>query len=211
MITLNDLKKPKFRSVDQVYRDYQIPPNVVEHMEWVAQVAEEVLTGWVGPAVDGELTLLSARLHDLGNIVKFRRPFTGKIANKLLDNLDHWYVVQDRFITKYGTDANQVTHQILAELGLTGNVGRVLSEMEQIADHYLYSVSNVAPDSEIGYEARILEYADCRVSPEGIVSFETRMKDLCDRYGRDCDGLWSEALKENAVIIETNTQPKPKI
>lgn len=188
----------------EIYRQYQIPPNVIEHMDWVAEVVGEVLENWHGPAVDGTLATLSARLHDLGNIVKFRRPFEGKLAAKLVDNLNHWYAVQDRFIAKYGTDANQATHQIVAELGLADSVGRVLGEMESIADQYLVLADDPAPAPTISWEARILEYADCRVIPEGIVPFEIRLKDLCDRYGRIYHSPWVEALRQNATLVEKN-------
>lgn len=193
-----------FINVNQIYQQYQIPPNVIEHMDWVTDVVREVLKNWNGPAVDGKLAVLSARLHDLGNIVKFRRPFEGKLAIKLIDDLDHWYAVQDRFIAKYGTDANQATHQIVAELGLTDSVGRVLGEMEYIADRCLVPADSQAPAPPISWEARILEYADCRVTPDGIVPFEIRLKDLCDRYGRDYHSPWTEALRQNATLVEKN-------
>lgn len=188
---------------EQIYQKYQIPPNLIDHMQWVAEVVGNVLSNWRGPAVDKELTLLAAKLHDLGNIVKFRRPFKDKIAKKLMDNLDHWYTVQDQYIFKYGTNANQATHKILAELGLSASVGRVLREMELVADRYLDSADGGAPDPHIGLEARILEYADCCVSPEGIVGFEARLRDLCDRYNHRSDEPWTLALRHNAFLVES--------
>jgi len=187
--------------VDKIYRQYQIPPNLVEHMEWVAEVAKSVLDHWRGPAVDGELTILAARLHDLGNIVKFRRPFEGKIAEKLLSNLGHWYKVQDQFIAKYGTDANQVTHHIIAELGLSDSVGRVLKEMDSFSE--ASGKQKNKTNKQVSFEARIAEYGDCCVSPDGIVGFEARLRDLCDRYNHHADEPWAQVLRKNAQIIES--------
>lgn len=170
-------------------------------MEWVVEVVQDVLNHWHGPAVDVELTLLTAHLHDLGNIVKFRRPFTGKIATQLLDNLDHWYSVQDQFIAKYGTDANQATHKILVELHLEQSVGKVLRQMEQLTNNT--SGQPIFADEQIGLEARIIEYGDSCVSPAGIVGFEARLRDLFTRYGHHADEPWTQILRKNAQIVES--------
>jgi len=164
-------------------------------MELVAQVTEDVLNRWRGPKVDHQLTILSAQLHDLGNIVKFTRPFDADLAEKLQDKLEYWYQVQDEFVAKYGTSANAANLKIVAELGLGATVGKVLTEMEIVTSR---------PDQPVSFEARIVEYSDCRVVPNGIVDFETRLRDLCTRYNRRADESWAKALRHNAQLVEAN-------
>jgi len=157
--------------IQDLYKKYQIPPNLARHQLEVAAVGEWVTEHWNGPALDKEALQQVLLLHDMGNIVKFKKPFLGEMA----DNAAYWVKVQKEFQEKYGTNAHDATEAILIEIGVSKKVLRIISEMGTIAMG--------SAKGEKSWEARIADFADTCVSPEGIVGFEKRVEDLIKRYG----------------------------
>lgn len=156
-------------TINSIYFKFKIPPNLQRHMRDVASVCQYILDNWMGETVDRQLTIRSSLLHDLGNLVKFKRPFMGELEVEA----EHWQAVQDDLISRYGTDAKSATHQMVAEVGLEDSIGTVLRDMDRLLD----SANDVMP------EAEIVEFADLCVSPKGIVGYQRRKQDLIDRYG----------------------------
>jgi len=171
-------------NIKKIYHMYRIPENLQQHMQWVAQVAEEVVENWIGSGIDPELIQQTALLHDMANIIKFKRPFWGAMAK----NIYYWEQIQEEFIAQYGYDVHRATLKIVGELGLSDSVGKVLSDMEKLKTN---------PEAEISYEARIVEYADCRVGFNGIISFEDRINDLEKRYHHSLDDTQVVAMRLN--------------
>lgn len=170
-------------------------------MQDVAVVTLLLLDNWLGSKVDQQLTVHSALLHDLGNLVKFKRPFMGDLESEAA----HWEAVQQKMIAKYGNNAKKATHQMVAEIGLASSVGQVLHDMDQL----------IEGDFSVMLEAQIVEFADLCVSPEGIVGYQLRKQDLIDRYGathglawvKPADNLFEEIKKMVSIeldSIETN-------
>lgn len=147
-------------------------------MQDVAAVSLYVLDNWLGSKVDQQLTVRSALLHDLGNLVKFKRPFVGELENEA----EHWVAIQQEMVAKYGSNAKKATHQLVAEIGLANSIGKVLSHMDKLIDG----------DLAVMPEAQIVEFADLCVSPEGIVGYQRRKQDLIDRYGATHGLAWVE-------------------
>jgi len=156
-------------TIEAIYTNFQIPPNLQRHMREVATVCLLILDHWTGVTVDQKLTIPSALLHDLGNIVKFKRPFTGELEAEA----EHWQTVQDEMILNYGPDAKNATYQMILEVGLADSIGRVLRDMDRLIE----GVEHMMP------EAQIVEFADLCVSPAGIVGYQRRKQDLISRYG----------------------------
>jgi len=169
-----------------IYSNYQIPPNLQRHQLEVAGVCQVVLDGWSGEKIDWELTILTALLHDMGNIIKFKKPFMSEMAERV----EYWQAVQESFIAKYGHDVKVATMKIAEELQLP-KVVKVLQEMELV----------IAGNAVESWEARLVEFADMHVKPEGIVSLEERLTDLIDRYQYQGDEVWIQAIKENHRLV----------
>lgn len=171
-----------------IYAKYSIPPNLVRHQLQVAAVGKYVCEHWHGPTIDTENIVKTLLLHDLGNIVKFHRPFLGELEPQAA----YWESVQAECVARYGTDANNATEAILTELGLT----KILSLLVAMKAVW------VQPEMLAPWEARIAEYADTCVTPIGIEGFETRMADLANRYGHTQDTAVYQAMKQNADLIQ---------
>lgn len=177
-------------TISDIYEQYQIPPNLQRHQLEVAGVCQVVIDGWQGKKIDRDLTILTALLHDMGNIIKFKRPFLGEMAERV----EHWQKVQESFIAKYGDDVKVATMKIAEELRLP-RVVRVLQEMELV----------IAGQTVDSWEARVVEFADMHVKPDGIVSLDERLRDLVDRYNYRGDEAWIQAIKENHRLVSQQT------
>ena len=175
-------------TINSIYERFQIPPNLQRHMQEVATVCLFILDHWTGVTVDQKLTIPSALLHDLGNIVKFKRPFTGELEAEA----EHWQTVQDEMILNYGPDAKSATHQMIVEVGLEDSIGKVLRDMDRLVE----GVEQMMP------EAQIVEFADLCVSPAGIVGYERRKQDLISRYGATHGLDWVAPAEELYKTIQ---------
>lgn len=170
-----------------IYERYSIPPNLARHQFEVAAVGDYICDRWQGVQVDRELISLALMLHDMGNIIKFKRPFLGELEK----DAHHWEKIQDEFITKYGTDVHQATLAIVDELGLI-QVSSLINDMKNVWSE---------PQSNHSWEARICEYADCTVTPKGITGFNQRLEDLKQRYGlTEASSPMIEARKNGALV-----------
>lgn len=177
-------------TLQEIYTKYTIPPNLVRHQIEVAAVGKYVCQHWTGPQIDSNLVVKTLLLHDLGNIVKFKRPFLGELEPQAA----YWEGVQTTFISTFGTNANDATEKIVAELGFS-EILHLLIKMKEVWEK---------PGELVSWEARICEYADTCVTPVGIEGFEVRMQDLARRYGHGKDTLVYKAMKQNAVLIQEN-------
>ena len=180
----------KFSSIQQIYNHYQIPPNLQRHMLEVTAVGRYICDHWSGPSVDKELITKALFLHDMGNIIKFKRPFLGELE----PDAAHWEQVQAEFVQKYGSDVHTATMTIITELGKEKEIGWILENMR------LVTKQSGADDSDV---VKICEYADCCVSPEGIVGFERRLLDLIERYQKK-NTEWIGIMRSIADYIQAN-------
>ncbi|MBP9700293.1 hypothetical protein KBD71_03355 [Candidatus Woesebacteria bacterium] len=174
-------------TISSVYSHYKIPPNLERHMLQVTAVGMYVCDSWNGPAINRDLIRNALLLHDMGNILKFKRPFLGELEQ----NAAHWEQVQHDYQAKYGTDVQQATLAIVQELGLT-DVYQLLVEMRSAWEQ----------EAEVSWETRICEYADCCVTPNGIEGFETRISDLKNRYDLEESSTTIVLLRKNAEMVQ---------
>lgn len=159
--------------VSDLYKKYDIMPQLAEHQLRVGAVGAIVAENWKGE-VDLELATKLCLLHDMGNIVKF---------SELTD--PYWRRVQQEYRDRYGKDAHVATKGILAEAGL-GHLNRYIDEESE-----LYFAEAGGEELEVASpEAVILLYADFRVKPEGVVSYQERVEDLRERYGGGKSPTW---------------------
>ncbi|HZZ98618.1 MAG TPA: HD domain-containing protein [Candidatus Saccharimonadia bacterium] len=175
----------------QIYADYQLPPNLQRHQFEVAAVGLYIVDHWQGPKLKKRALLEATLLHDMGNIVKFRRPFLGELEK----DAAHWEKLQDEFIAKYGKNTHSVTEAILKELGTNKDTFEIVRQMGYGTDGDLKAES---------WEAKIAMFADNCVTPKGIEGFEKRMVDLIHRYNLEGDSLKVQAWQQNADEIQQN-------
>ncbi|HSW89432.1 MAG TPA: hypothetical protein VLH19_01005 [Patescibacteria group bacterium] len=177
-------------TTSRIYERYTIPPNLIRHQLEVTAVGRWVCDHWVGQDINEELITQALLLHDMGNIIKFKRPFLGELEK----DHTHWENVQEEFIATYGNDVHTATDAIVNELGLP-EVFDLLQQMEAVWKD---------PEHEQSWDAKICEYADCCVTPEGIVGFEIRIADLKNRYDMTDTSQHVILATKNAREVEEN-------
>ncbi len=186
--------------IKQIYEQYQIMPQLATHMLRVAGVGKLILDGWHGE-IDCDLVMKALLLHDMGNLAKFDFSNEGQKKQKSAELVDlpYWRTQQAFFWAKYGKQAHEATIAILKELGQ----GEVISVLEQ--DHVGYANGYPAQLIQQDAPARIVGYADVRVTPVGVVSMKDRIADLYRRYGRELS--WYDFLYtlEKDVAAMTTT------
>ncbi len=175
-------------TISEIYSHFDIPPNLQRHMFEVTAVADVICENWQGPQIDRGLIIQGCLTHDLGNIVKFKRPFWGELQDKL----EYWENAQDEIIQKYGSDTFTVTQKMMEEISVDKKIRELLVFVKAVVD---------LPDKEHSWEARIVEYADDWVSPEGIIGIKKRLDDLAIRYPNEPQSSW-DAMKKNAEVVQ---------
>ncbi len=157
--------------ITDIYREYKIMPNLQEHMLRVAAVASMICDHWQGEPIDKRSIVTACLLHDMGNIIKFRFNLPEDEQNP---DIEYWRGVRNEFIEKYGTDEHHATIAIAKELGQSE---KVISYIDGVG-HDKFGKQIELDDMGI----KIVNYADTRVSPKGVVSYQERMDDVLERY-----------------------------
>jgi len=159
------------KKISEIYKDYKILPTLQEHMLRVAAVASFVCDNFNEPLPKDEI-ITACLLHDMGNILKFKWDSLSEFLKP--EGLEYWQNVQNEYKKKYGEDEHQATVKIMKEIGLPGNI---ISLVEQV-QFSLFCDHRVSND----FVSKIIVYADSRVDPHGVVSYEERMSEAKKRY-----------------------------
>lgn len=156
-----------------IYQQYKIMPNLQQHMLVVAAVAAEICDHFRDQPIDKTSVVAACLLHDMGNIVKFDlTQFPNFLKPK---GLDFWQGVKEDFEERYGSDEKVAMELIAEELGVTARVKELMQavNLSKAKENYLSQ----------DFGKKICEYADNRVSPQGVTSQQDRLDDLAKRYG----------------------------
>lgn len=186
--------------IKEVYDKFSIPPNLANHMLDVASICAFIQEFWTGRDIEWNVILKAALLHDIGNIVRI--DFDKYLAFGGEEEIDviYWKDIQQKLIQKYGNDDHEATRVMLTEL----NVDKVI--IQTILDKSFVNSIKIA--HEDNWYTKILQYADLRVIPTGIVPMEDRISDVKNRMTKytsrpDFDGL-IEACREIEREIQKN-------
>jgi hypothetical protein len=158
-------------TIRELYQKYHIMPQLEKHQLRVGAI--------VALITKDRDSILTALVHDMGNIVKFQ-------------NIDPaWRSIQETYIQKYGSDANEATIKILEDAKLL----QLKEYVAQESDFYKNRMK-VTDYSAVSLPALLTLYADSRVAFNGVVSLEDRIVDLETRYQtyRD-DRIWGPKLE----------------
>lgn len=177
--------------ISTIYDTYLIPPNVRTHMIDVAAIGLYISNHWTGNPLDITSLTEALLLHDMANIIKFKRPFT------LLQGQEtYWEGIQDTYIKKYGTNVFDATMFIVKEIGVPQSVITILEEM------YVIGMGSLERYQD---ESHIAEYADTCVTPKGIEGFTLRVQDLIKRYNIPQGDPKIIAWTQNQEVVQKNT------
>lgn len=159
------------KTVQDIYDAYHIMPSLQLHQLRVAAVGKMVSEDLTRD-VDTRSIVLACLFHDMGNIIKsdlvtfpdFLEP-EGKA---------HWQLVKDDFIARYGSDEHEVALAIAQEIRLSPEVRALINGV---------GFSKLEQTRDMGsYEQKVVEYADLRVGPHGVLSMEARLSEARTRY-----------------------------
>lgn len=159
--------------IDEIYKSYEIPPNLQEHMIKVASVG-----AWIVDHSDNQTELdktaiiQALLLHDMGNIIKFdfSQPLMSDEETK---RTEYWKAVQKRFQEKYG-DEHIAATTIAKEINLNEKAFACLKAVG--------SAKAQAALTDPNFNHKIACYADFRISPHGVVTLTQRFDDIVKRY-----------------------------
>lgn len=184
------------KTIQDIYNQYQIPPNLAQHQLRVAGVVYWILDHWNGQPLDKEKIITAALFHDMGNIIKFdfsrdRTPFPYTDEERT-----YWQSVKEVFIQKYGNDPHYATQAIVAELGDPHGVAEVVGGLGFRNTPKFLAAGDIV--------SMIIQYADMRVSPHAVTSAEERITDFYKRYEHrpDFDALYPEREQAKAAIYQ---------
>lgn len=154
----------------------------------VALVAEAICLHWQGDRIDRDLVIKVALLHDLGNLIKFRRPFLGELEQ----DEQFWSQRQDEMRAKYGENVHAATMELAGQLVQDKSLMRELNRTGLAGSLEKFATN----------EAKIIQLADMCVAPQGIVGPEARIADLLERYQERVLMVDVQRQKENAKLVE---------
>lgn len=178
------------RNILEIYEHYKIMPNLALHQLRVASVIALIFRN-LDFEVDKDVAISSGLLHDMGNIVKFDLNYFPEFNKPL--GLEYWQNVQNEYFEKYGRDEHEATQKILKELGIHPRVIEIDSKM---------IFGNLCIDKEgDDFELKLLHYADMRVGPYGILSFDERMEDARKRYENKLDDEMTREKDRREILL----------
>src|SRR3990167_4209416 len=146
-------------------------PNLQEHMLRVAAVASLICDNFNEPLPKEDI-VTACLLHDMGNIIKSNLQYFPEFLEP--EGLEYWQNVKNEYIKKYGNDEELAHKKIIAKLGVSE---KVIALVDQISFPLCCSHKD-NPD----FAVKIVNYADWRVSPYGVVSYDERMDEAKKRY-----------------------------
>ncbi len=195
------------KNISEIYLRYNIMPNLAEHQLRVAAVARQICDSFSGTLNVPE-ALSACLLHDMGNILKFNLSLFPQFLEP--QGLAYWENVKKQFTEKYGKDEDAATIAIAKEVGVSEKTQSYIN-----AIGFRNAVRTLAEES---FEKKICCYADMRVVPTGVASFEERQADGTKRYEKRTDrkflnpderDLRYRALKEIERQIFSNVNILP--
>jgi len=162
------------RTIQDIYTQYRIPPNLQLHLFRVSAFALYIADHLkLGSTVDRHFITVACLFHDIGNIVKFDFRL-GKHPDIPESEVSKWEAVQTEYIAKYGNEENDVVIAIVEEIGLAQEVKTLLMQTGIEKIRYALASEN--------WSIKLVRLADERISPHGVVTVKERYADFLARY-----------------------------
>ncbi len=146
-------------------------PNLQMHQLRVAAVAYQICDS-LNTKIDKDMLVTVCLLHDMGNIIKSKLDYFPEFVKP--EGIDYWQGVKDEFIQKYGENEHEATVEIIKELNLPEKISYLAGE-----NRFSFMCKHSKEGDLI---QKLIHYADGRVGPHGILSYDERMNDANKRY-----------------------------
>jgi hypothetical protein len=158
-------------TVREIYTAYKIMPTLQMHQLRAGAVAKLTCNSFDGE-VEAHDVITACLLHDMGNIIK--SDFSAFPEFVEPEGEAYWTAVKEDFIRRYGSDSHKANVAIMRELGVPEHVAQILD------DSGFSRLQEILHDGST--ELKLLQYADMRVGPHGILSMEERLEEGRERY-----------------------------
>ena len=159
------------KTISEIYIDYKIMPCLQDHMFRVAAVASLICDNFSEPLSKDDI-ITACLLHDMGNIVKSDLKYFPEFNKP--EGIEYWENIKNEYVEKYGKDEFKVHQKIMKEIGIS-------EEVIFLVDKIDFTSSCDFRDGD-NFFIKIINYADWRVSPYGVVSYDERMNEAKKRY-----------------------------
>ena len=134
-------------------------------------------------------------LHDMGNIVKFNFDALLIVSP---DERNHWEVAQKKMIAQYGTSAHKATLAIVDAIGVSSRVREIVDGVD------FSNCEKIAESNDV--LLMMAQYADARVTPNGIASLDERMEDMLTRYAHKHNRNDEETMRQIRALENIEQQ-----
>lgn len=180
--------------ITDVYKKYEIMPNLQIHQLRVASVASIICKNFIDQKIiNSDEIIKSCLLHDMGNILKFDLTFFPEFTQP--EGLEFWQEVKLNFGKKYGENEYIATQNIIKDLNQNDNI------LENSNKTGFSKAVEVLNSKNISW--MICNYSDMRVGPHGILSLKERTEDGKKRYERNNSaGKKNTNFEEVIVALE---------
>ncbi len=166
------MNKLKAEDIYDLYKEFHVPKNVIEHMVKVADVAEKLCDKFIkkGIKVDKELVVQAALLHDLMRVVDFKGLNLKRIKQTITSaDLEFWTDIMEEY--------KDVNHAETAAKILSKRGHKRLANL--VKKHFIAEIDNLET-----WEEKIVYYADKRVEGKKKVSLKRRMSKSMKKHGK---------------------------
>lgn len=172
--------------ITEIYKQYQVSSSLQAHQLRVAAVAKQICDNLTVP-VDTDTVITACLLHDVANVLKFDFSATARLFEP--EGVEYWQKIQKQVAEKYKTtNEHEATMLIAKELNVSPEVLDCIESID-----FGKAIETLAR-SEI--EPRLCDYADLRVSPDGVVSLDERLEDGNKRYKHRPDKWLADDVRE---------------
>lgn len=188
--------------IKQIYQQFEIPPNLQEHMLRVAALSEIITSNWTGVAIDKVAITQACLLHDIAKPMKFNLSKQAEFGMSEAD-IARLAALQDRLKTNYRENEHEAAVKITKEVGCKSEAVMLVDNLEWEYIPRLLACNDL--------QSLIPIYCDMRIAPRGIMPLTDRLNELKNR-DHDSDsiddlmkaGLELEKVLQNYVTIDLN-------
>lgn len=179
----------------QIYEKYFIPPNLQEHMLYVASLSKIIVDNWTGPTINKNAIIQASLFHDIAKPLHFdleKQAQYGMSQTDIQKLKNHQQTLKDAF----GDDEHICTVKIFENMGCSVTARTIINNFEWINIPQLEKIKDL--------NSLIPIYADMRIGPMGIVTLQNRLHDLKQRTGEsdhEHNGIELEQLISKHVLI----------
>ena len=181
------------KTAQELYRQYNIMPSLQLHQLRVAAVGKTICDNFKQP-INTRDVILACLFHDMGNIIKSDLTYFPQFVEP--EGVEYWGKVKADFIAKYGAEHHRANVAIVKEISIPASAVALIDSIG------FSKVGDVVADPS--YERKVLQYADMRVGPHGVLPLVQRLREGRERYTKTRTArTYHESDKEFEKLLQT--------